>query len=212
VDGGALGEIELVRTLWTADWSGVPRPEWHATRATGGGALLEIGSHLADLWRWLLDSEVESVQAGSVSRAFDDQTVTVQARMSSGALVSAAMSQRTMPHNLIEILGSRGSLRLSSYHGDSLEVTTTGAKAGQVARRLGPLLQRASRLPGAVRAARGGGDFALSYARAWGAIRSAIVSGGPMPATVEDGRRSLAVVLAALRSAADGGVAVTVPT
>jgi predicted dehydrogenase len=211
VGTGTLGEIELVRTMWTADWSGVPRPEWHATRATGGGALIEIGSHLTDIWRWLLDSEVERVQACSVSRAFDDQTVTVQARMTSGVLVSSAMSQRTMPHNLIEILGSRGSLRLSVYHGDSLEVTTKGTRTGQLARRLGPLLQRAARLPGALGAARGGGDFALSYARAWSAIRSAIASGGPMPATLDDGRRSLAVVLAALRSAAEGGVTVPVP-
>ena len=54
IQSGALGDIELVRTLWTADWSGATRPTWHASRAQGGGALLEIGTHQADLWRWLL--------------------------------------------------------------------------------------------------------------------------------------------------------------
>lgn len=210
IAAGTLGEIELVRTLWSADWSRLFRPSWHASRAGGGGALLEIGAHLADLWRWLLDSEVDIVQANSRSSAFDDQTVTVQARMTNGVLVSGAMSQRTVSHNVVEVLGTRGSLRLSCYHGDSLEVVAVGGARGGTMRRLGPLLQRASRLPGAVRAARSGGDFHLSYVHQWEHILAAVADGTPVPATVEDGRRSASVVLAALQSASEGGTCVAV--
>lgn len=207
---GRLGEIELLRCLWTADWSGAVRPAWHATRAQGGGALLEIGTHLADLWRWLLGSEVATVQAVSRSTAFDDQTASLQARMASGVLVTAAVSQRTVSHNVVEIFGTGGSLRLSCYHADSLEVTTTGGATSGAWRRIRPLIERASRLPGALRTARGGGDFTLSYQHEWQHIAAALRDRSLMPATVADGRQAAAVLAAALQSEAEGGVTVAV--
>ena len=207
---GRLGEIELLRCLWTADWSGAVRPAWHASRAQGGGALLEIGTHLADLWRWLLDSEVATVQAVSRSTAFDDQTASLQARMTNGVLVTAAVSQRTVSHNVVEIFGTGGSLRLSCYHADSLELTTTGGATSGAWRRIRPLLDRASRLPAALRAARGGGDFTLSYRHEWERIAAALRDRGPLPATVADGRQAAAVLAAALLSEAEGGAIVPV--
>lgn len=204
VRSGTLGETELLRTLWTADWSGATRPAWHALRAQGGGALLEIGAHQADLWRWLLDSEVESVHALSRSTAFDDQTAVFQARTTSGVPVSAAVSQRTVSHNVVEVFGSRGSLRLSCYHADSLEVATAGGPTGGVWRRIEPLLGKAARLPAAIQAARRGGDFQMSYTHEWERIVAALRGGGPMPATVYDGRQAAAIVMAALRSAEQG--------
>lgn len=201
---GALGEIELVRTLWTADWSGATRPPWHATRHQGGGALLEIGSHQVDLWRWLLQSEIETIHAESRCFAFDDQSATLQARMASGVLVTAAVSQRSVAHNLVEVFGSRGSLGFSCYHGDSLNVTTVAGREGVVWRRIRPLLARAAQLPAAVQAARGGGDFRMSYVREWEAIVAALTRGGPMPASIHDGRQAAAVLQAALRSAEEG--------
>ena len=206
---GTLGDVELVRTLWTADWSGKPRPQWHASRAHGGGALIEIGTHLADLWRWLLDSEVESIQAQSSDP--DDGTATMQARMANGTLVSGVVSQRTVARNEVEVLGTRGSLRLSCYHGDSLEVVTVAETTAGALRRIRPLVRRASRLPGALLAARGGGDFMLSYAHQWERILRALAGGGPMPASIQDGRQAAAAVLAALRSISDGGAASPAP-
>jgi myo-inositol 2-dehydrogenase / D-chiro-inositol 1-dehydrogenase len=207
---GALGEIELVRTLWTANWTAVTRPSWHSVRDQGGGALIEIGTHLADLWRWLLDSEVETVEAMSRSSAFDDQTVTLQARMANGILVGAAVSQRSVAHNVLEVLGSGGSLRVSSYHADSLEVATTSRPESGLRRRLRPLLQRASRLPAALRAASGGGDFKHSYVHQWRRIVAALADGGAMPASTEDGRQAARIVAAARQSAEEGSVPVAV--
>jgi predicted dehydrogenase len=207
VRAGALGEIEIVRTLWTADWSGTPRPAWHASRRQGGGALLEIGTHQADLWRWLLDSEVESVRAETRASAFDDQSATMQARMANGVLVMGAVSQRSAPHNLVEVYGSRGSLSFSCYHGDSLTVTSVGGSGTGAWRRIRPLLGRAAQLPAAVRAAREGGDFRRSYVHQWEAIVEAVTSGGPVPASIHDGRQAAAVLQAAMQST-DAGRAV----
>ncbi len=206
IQSGRLGEIELLRTLWTADWSQGHRPPWHAVRNQGGGALLEIGTHQADLWRWLLETEVENIHALSRSAAFDDQTAVFDVRMSSGVLVSAAVSQRSASRNTIAVFGDRGSLRLSCYHADSLELTKVGDSAGKTWRRLGPLLGRAVRFPAALKAARGGGDFFMSYVHEWVHILTALRSGEPMPASVHDGRQAARIVLAALRSSQEGGV------
>ena len=206
IQAGHLGEIEMLRTLWTADWSGNTRPPWHAVREHGGGALIEIGTHLADLWRHLLASEVACIHTLSRSVAVDDQTAVFEGRMTSGVLVSAAVSQRTVSHNTIEVFGERGSLRLSCFHADSLEVSRSGAPVSGVWRRLGPMLSKVSRLPAALKAARQGGDFQASYSRQWGRIIGALRGGEPMPASVSDGREALRIVLAALRSSQEGSV------
>ncbi len=204
IRSGSLGEIELLRTLWTADWSAGDRPEWHALRARGGGALLEIGTHQADLWRWLLGSEVESIHALSRSTAFDDQTAAFTARMTNGVLVSAAVSQRTVSHNVVQVFGSRGSLQLSCYHADSLEVAIVGRRTNGARRRIASLLGQATKIPAVIRAAREGGDFRMSYAHQWARVVAALRSGDSMPASVHDGRQAAAIVLAALRSAEQG--------
>jgi predicted dehydrogenase len=204
IRSGRLGDIELLRSVWTADWTGGSWPPWRSVRSQGGGALLEIGSHVVDLWRFLLESEVESIHALSRSRAFDDQTAVFEARMSSGVLVSAAVSQRTVSHNTIEVFGERGSLRLSCYHADSLEVWATGGPATGAWRRIRPLIDRAARLPAAVNAVRKGGDFRASYFHQWVRIVEALRAGGPMPASVDDGREAVRIVLAALRSSQEG--------
>jgi predicted dehydrogenase len=206
IRSGRLGDIELLRSVWTADWSGGSRPAWHSVRSQGGGALLEMGSHVVDLWRFLLESEVESIHALSRSAAFDDQTAVFEGRMSSGVLVSAAVSQRTVSHHTIEVFGERGSLRLSCYHADSLDVWATGGPTKGAWRRIRPLIDRAAKLPAAMNAARQGGDFLASYFQQWKRILEALGTGGAMPASVDDGRAAARIVLAALRSSQEGSV------
>lgn len=206
VQSGRLGEIELLRLLWTADWSGMPRAPWHVVRGEGGGALLEIGAHQADLARWLLESEVEQIHAFSRSPVFDDQTAVLEARMANGVLVSASVSQRSVSHNVVELLGDRGSLRLSCYHADSLEVSVTGGRSNGAWRRLRPLAVKAAGLPAVIGAARRGGDFRMSYALQWARIVAAVRDGGPVPASLHDGRQAVRIIRAALRSAEEGVV------
>ena len=204
IESGALGDIELVRTLWTADWSGATRPTWHASRAQGGGALLEIGTHQADLWRWLLGSEVQSrprrhpvlrVRRSVCHFPGPDGQRRAGDRRREPAI---GLAQRR------GVLGSRGSLSFSCYHADSLTVTATGGAHSGAWRRIRPILAKAAQLPAAFRAARGGGDFRMSYVHEWQRILEALARGGPMPASIHDGRQAAAVLQAAVRSAAEG--------
>jgi predicted dehydrogenase len=66
-------------------------------------------------------------------------------------------------------------------------------------------------LPGALRAARRGGEFKLSYQHQWERIVKALRDGGPMPASVEDGREAARVVTAALSSSREGSPVRLVP-
>lgn len=207
IHSGCLGEIEMLRTAWTADWShGQKRPVWHSVRDQGGGALFEIGVHHADLWRHLLDSEVESVHAASRSVLFDDQTAVIHARMSSGVLVSTAVSQRTTASQTVEVFGERAVLRFSCYHADSLEVSMAGREERGMWRRVRPLMHKACKLPATVRTALKGGDYLASYRQQWERIIEALRGGGPMPCSIADGREAVRIVLAALRSAQQNSV------
>jgi predicted dehydrogenase len=57
-----------------------------------------------------------------------------------------------------------------------------------------------------VNAVRKGGDFLASYLLQWERIVEALRAGGPMPASVADGREAVRIVLAALRSSQEGNV------
>lgn len=202
---GVLGPIEMMRTAWTSGFHrGGAWPRWRDERAAGGGALFEIAVHHIDLCRFLLGEEFERVFVDSTSREVVDQSVVVSARMTGGALVSMIAGQRTGDANEIEIYGRDGVLRFSLYRADSLEVRRNADMAGGPAVRLRQRAMAARGLPSAIAAARRGGDFRGSYVAHWvGAARAARRSAGP-PATLDDGRRALAVVLAAIGSAERG--------
>ncbi len=104
------------------------------------------------------------------------------------------------------MFGERGSLRLSCYHADSLDVWATGGPTKGAWRRIRPLIARAAKLPAAMNAARQGGDSLASYFHQWKCILEALRAGGPMPASVDDGRAAARIVLAALRSSQEGSV------
>ncbi len=186
---GALGSILAIRTVWVGGLQ--QRPDWQRQRAAGGGVLYELGVHHFDLWRFLLDTEVSHVEALNASEQPDDANVMVTARLASGALASSMLALEGLAAHDVEIIGESASLRFSLYRADSLETQPAG--------RLGQLKQWLGRLPDAMKATRLGGDYLDSYRRHWLCFLAAI-SGGESPATLEDGRESLRVALAAMES------------
>jgi len=80
VRSGRLGTIESIRVTWFSPREDEGLPEWRWRRESGGGALVEIGVHCYDLWRFLLDVEVEEVYAVSRSANRDDESAVVTAR------------------------------------------------------------------------------------------------------------------------------------
>jgi len=186
---GTLGPILSMRSEWVGG-NGV-RPDWQRRRNEGGGVLYELGVHHFDLWRYLLDSEVSSVEAESASNGAEDFSVHVKAHMLNGATASANLVLDGEAKHQVEVFGTEGSFRFSLYRADSLQFHPVG--------RTGQLGQWLAALPGAVNAVRRGGDYIDSYRRHWLRFVAA-VQGGETPATLQDGRESLRIAMAAMDS------------
>lgn len=125
---GLVGEVFHFRARLTVSRLSDPNVplEWRQDRARGGsGALSDLGSHLVDLARFLLDDEF-AVVAG-LGRIFvrerlradtgepDEVTAydaaTFSGRMTSGTLAHIEVSRFAAGGNTFELDGSRGSVR-----------------------------------------------------------------------------------------------------
>ena len=207
VRSGRLGEVKLVRSAFTSpSRHRIGDPPWRASRERGGGVLIEQAIHHLDLWRFLLDDEIESIDARSFGW---DETATVAARTRSGVPISGEFSDATAPVNELDVYGTDARLRVSCYRFDGLEVLPAAEAAGDLGRRLRRAPALARELREALPAIRTGGDWAASYRAEWRSFIGAIESGAEVPCTVEDGRRAVQALLAALSSTAlEGAVEV----
>jgi myo-inositol 2-dehydrogenase/D-chiro-inositol 1-dehydrogenase len=202
IQQGTLRPIELLRTVLTSYHGSVP--EWRKRRALGGGVLFELAVHHFDLWRFLLQSEVEEVFVTSHSGQWEDETATITARMANGVLVASVFSERTSESNEIEIYGQGGRLQVSCYHFDGLEFFASSGFPGDVRTRLRKAAHTLKELPRRIWGMRRGGDFLASYRGEWRHFVNAIRRDTPVECILEDGQRALQVALAAVASASSG--------
>jgi len=200
-----LGPMELVVSSFTAGTrykSDVL--EWKKRRALGGGVLMEFATHYFDLWRFLLDTEVDQVHATTRSDEWDDVTGTVTGRLENGTLATAYFSEWTTERNEMQIFGRKGSLHLSLYRFDGLEYIPLFSAPGQIRNRL---LRIACSLRNVQRATahfRRGGDYYASFIGQWQHFARAVRGSEQVACTPKDGRRALQIALAAAESASTG--------
>jgi myo-inositol 2-dehydrogenase/D-chiro-inositol 1-dehydrogenase len=202
VQRGTLGRLEVMRTALTSYHDNVPG--WRKHRETGGGVLFEQAVHHFDLWRYLLQSEVEEVFATSRSERREDETATVTARMSNGALASSVFSERTRASNEFEIYGEAGWLHVDCYRFDGLEYFSTSQAPGGIRSRIRKMANTLRDLPLGISKMGQGGDFILSYRAEWRHFIDCIQRDAQPECALEDGRRALQVVLAVIESASLG--------
>jgi predicted dehydrogenase len=205
VQSGALGRIEAIRTVissGTRYHSDVA--EWRKRRALGGGVLLEVAVHHFDLWRYLLESEVEQIFAPSRSDEWEDVTASVSARMTNGVLVSSVFSMASHNNNEIEIYGQVGRLRVALYRFDGLEFLPAATMPGDLRYRARQFAQALRELPRVAPVIAKGGDYVASFRNEWEHFVRAIERDKPIECTVEDGQRALEIVMAAVSSAEMG--------
>jgi predicted dehydrogenase len=175
-------------------------PGWKRSRATGGGAVLDLASHHADLLRWLLGDVVEA-QAWTASERSEDDRATIRWRLENGVEAQTSVSFRVAQVDVLQVIGEDGVLRADRYL-PTVDVWRTRRRR-PARRRLVPSTElvawRARRVLG-----RGDPSFGLAL-EAWvDAVRGRPVE---LPG-MADGLASLEAVLAAEESARRGGMTV----
>jgi predicted dehydrogenase len=203
IQQGTLGPLKAVCSAITSQFR-ADEPHWMRRRELGGGVLIELAVHSFDLWRFLLQSEVETVSATSRSGLWDDETATITAQMSNGVLATALVSKGTAESNEIDFYGQEGCLHVSCYRFDGLEFRPSGRYPGSIRTRLQGIVHGAASVPQAIAALRGGGDYLTSYRAQWQHFIHSIRRNTPVESTLEDGHRALQGVLAAVESASQG--------
>jgi myo-inositol 2-dehydrogenase / D-chiro-inositol 1-dehydrogenase len=204
VQSGQLGAIESIQTVWNSPRPDKGIPAWKCTRATGGGALVELGVHLFDLWRFLLGANVVEVFARTHDAIREDEHALVTARLDNGVLATAVTSERTSHDIDIEIAGAAGRMRVACQRFDGLEIFGVKETSGMMGPRLRALVQTARETPRGVARMRSLGDYGDSYRGMWQHLVDAIAGGTGVDCTLDDGRKALEVVLAAAGSADTG--------
>ena len=205
IQGGELGEVEALRSCFTAATRRQrDLPAWRNQRESGGGVLTEIATHHFDLWRFLLGTDVKQVFVDCRSDRTDDVAATVIARMADGVSVSGVFSERTFGSNELEIFGREGWLRLNLYRFDGFENASIRNHSGDLGLRLRQLWRTISALPGRLTAKLRGVETLNLYQRQWRRFANAVLREGPIDATLQDGRAAAAVAAAAIESAATG--------
>ncbi len=200
---GTVGPLEVVRSNLLTNYN-KDLPEWRKRRISGGGGLLEMAMHHFDLWKYVLNEEVEEVSAHTRSGTWEDESATVTARLGSGALASATFSECATQTNSMEIYGREGSLGIDFYRFDGLQTSTTSENSGNIHARIRGLKKFVNEFPEAIATNRQGGEWRRSYIEEWRHFVGSIREGLLVECGLEDGRRALAVALAALESAATG--------
>ena len=199
IRSGRLGRIHLIRSVACGNWkSAGPVADWRKQVDSGGGVLLELGVHHFDLWRFLLDSDIEEISAESASSLHEDETAVVNGRMTQGALADASFAQSTADHNRLDIYGENGRLSIALEHFDGLKIISSRSQGGGVQQRFGNLLNSARELPGAVSRRFRGGGFADSYRSQWLALCHCIRENRAPESTAEDGYAAVRASLSAL--------------
>lgn len=198
VEAGALGRLVLgtVSIPYVRPQSYYDSASWRGTWAMdGGGALMNQGIHLADLLLWYIGDVTElSAHAATLAHTIEvEDCLTATLRFKNGALgslVATTAAAPGFPHR-IEIYGDRGGVqiegeRVARCEGGDMESlrpfsaeTPTDAGAG----------------------ASPTGISALGHTSLVGDMVTAIREGRPPLVPGEEGRRSLALVLAVYEAA-----------
>ena len=176
-------------------------PPWKRRREEGGGALLDLGSHQADLARFLFGEEVREVSATLRSVRTEDDDASITMTLASGLRVDARASFVTVRENRFEVLGDAGRIVVDRVAG-RMRIDPLEPPAGRPTRLRGAARGIAA-APRAVRSILAPvGD--PSYRGALSAfVRATRERSHPSP-DLDDGERSLEVVLAAETAAREG--------
>jgi predicted dehydrogenase len=173
-DIGRVGDPVAVRSVFSVARRELP--DWKKTRTTGGGVLLDLGSHHVDLVRFFFGQEIRAVSAAVRTVHTEADTATLELRLAGGVLIQSFFSWSAVEEDRFEIYGTTGKLAVNRY---------AGGVAYRLSKRFAPGRE-------------------LSYRAALGAFVAAVRCRQPVQPDLADGFQALRVIIAAEESARTG--------
>jgi len=195
-----IGNLVAARTVFSIGFG--TSGSWRASRATGGGALLDLAAHHADLIRFIFQREIAGVHASVHSIRSEDDCAAVQFHLQDGLVVQSIFSECGPELDSFEVFGERGTLSFDRYSSEHVE--HAGPRHGPA--RVQRLFNRAmSFVPASgwlkkIRAPLHEPSYEASLSHFVRAIRG----DGPVEFDLMDGYESAAAIAAAEESAGTG--------
>jgi predicted dehydrogenase len=196
---GAVGKPMMVSTVFSSSASTMT--DWRARRRSGGGVLLDLGSHHVDLVHFLLGEEVAQVHAQTSTTHTEDDTATLQMRLHNDVLVSGIFSSGGVDQDRIEVFGDRAILRVDRYLSTACEIIPRDGQRARL-RQVSNALSFLWRPRAILRKLQPGND--PSYRGALEHFVHSANAGTPCTPDLSDGLRALQVIFAAEQSARQG--------
>ncbi|MEF3308695.1 Gfo/Idh/MocA family oxidoreductase [Paenibacillus sp. GYB004] len=124
IASGQLGELVMVNDKRWGNYFQASRPAWFLEKAkSGGGVVINLGSHSIDRIQWLTDSRIAAVRASMTYRSSTDVEGSAALFMetTSGVPVTVSLSgYKGVPANETELLFTDGALRIGIRRGLSI--------------------------------------------------------------------------------------------
>jgi predicted dehydrogenase len=189
---GLIGRVRAIQSRFCEATEPGGEGGWRTTRATGGGVLLDLAIHHADLVRWLTGEEIVAASGRLASDVSEHDSAWIHWRLEGGAEVQGFFSWRAATEDRLAVSGESGVLRVDRHRFSvSIEVGAPG-RYGTIPRvSLPGPAELVGRLAHAL-----GHVYEPSYRRSLAAFADCIRGRAPALATLDDGRRALEAVLA----------------
>lgn len=202
IEEGKLGPVKLVRSVISTNHPVIP--EWRKNRERGGGAIFDLAIHHFDLLRYLFGAEAEVIYTESISGDIQDEAAVVSLRMTNGVLSSSVFSFRSAHCNEVEIFGDSGSLKLSLYDINGLEIRPSAIPPGGLISRISRPFRMIMQTADNAAALKHAGIFKESYYMEWQSFRDSVIQDKETECNLEDGRHALGITLSAVESVLSG--------
>jgi predicted dehydrogenase len=190
VRAGLIGRVRTIQSRFCETTGRGSLSEWRRRRGTGGGVLLDLGTHHVDLARWLTGEEVVSAAARLASDASEQDGAWARWTLSGGVEVQSFFSYRTATEDRMALIGERGVIRIDRHRfALSIEVAEPGTYGTRARFSLPGPSELLGRLAGAV-----GYVYEPSYRRSLQAFAERVRGPASGVARLEDGMRALQAV------------------
>ncbi len=126
---GLIGDLLAIQSVFSAAAHSLP--EWKRNRITGGGVLLDLGSHHVDQVQYLTGQPIDQVFARTSSVRGEADNAALEMRLAGGALVQSFFSLSAIDEDRIDLYGTRATLSVDRHRGWSAEVDNSARQGSR---------------------------------------------------------------------------------